>query len=149
MLTITVQPLSQHDPPPCTLYYLANNGCKHGTECRFGHDYQLSEDDYDIVRNAARKVPCPSANRGLGVLLCFSDAFLISAYLGDICIFGEQCCYGHSCPFASKCHYMRHGKCKFAGRESLNTSLGPIQCLFRRTNSQHARRTHNVTLLRA
>jgi len=90
-------PLSAHDPPPCTLFYLAANGCKHGADCRFGHDYILDADDYDALQRNAKKVPCPMANRG------------------EVCLFGDGCCYGHSCPFRSRCMYAKQGKCKFSG----------------------------------
>lgn len=94
------QALSQHNPPPCTLFYLAANGCKHGAECRFGHDYILDDEDYELLRKNARKVPCPAANRG------------------EYCVFGDDCCYGHFCPQQNTpvgCLYFRRGKCKFAG----------------------------------
>ncbi|KAH8113331.1 hypothetical protein DFH11DRAFT_1510555 [Phellopilus nigrolimitatus] len=90
-------PLSQHDPPPCTLFYLATNGCKHGPDCRFGHDYILDDEDFELMRLNARRVPCPSANRG------------------ETCVFGDDCCYGHTCPFENRCHFFKQGKCKFAG----------------------------------
>lgn len=62
------KPLNQHKPPPCTLFYLAANGCKHGPDCRFGHDYILDDDDYEALRLNAKKVPCPAVNRGLCTL---------------------------------------------------------------------------------
>ncbi|EJD00943.1 uncharacterized protein FOMMEDRAFT_141705 [Fomitiporia mediterranea MF3/22] len=90
-------PLSQHNPPPCTLFYLAANGCKHGPDCRFGHEYILDDEDYDMLRANAKKVPCPAVNRG------------------EPCVFGANCCYGHTCPFLTRCHYFRQSKCKFQG----------------------------------
>ncbi|KAL5488265.1 hypothetical protein ACEPAI_6373 [Sanghuangporus weigelae] len=90
-------PLSQHNPPPCTLFYLAANGCKHGPDCRFGHDYILDDDDFEALRLNAKKVPCPAVNRG------------------ESCVFGTSCCYGHTCPFLTRCHYFKQGKCKFQG----------------------------------
>ncbi|THH05018.1 hypothetical protein EW145_g5107 [Phellinidium pouzarii] len=92
-------PLSQNDPPPCTLFYLAANGCKHGPDCRFGHDYVLDDEDYELLRLNAKKVPCPALNRG------------------DTCIFGNDCCYGHTCPYLGRCHYFKQSKCKFSGGE--------------------------------
>ncbi|KAI5116546.1 hypothetical protein M0805_004328 [Coniferiporia weirii] len=102
-------PLSQHEPPPCTLFYLASNGCKHGPDCRFGHDYVLDDDDYELLRLNAKKVPCPAANRG------------------EACVFGDDCCYGHTCPFLTRCHYFKQNKCKFAGGKVVHTSIN-ITC---------------------
>ncbi|KLO07519.1 hypothetical protein SCHPADRAFT_932400 [Schizopora paradoxa] len=90
-------PLHAHDPPPCNLFYLAANGCKHGADCRFGHEYILDADDYVTLQRNAKKIPCPIANRG------------------EACLFGDGCCYGHSCPFRSRCMYAKQGKCKFSG----------------------------------
>ncbi|RXW24639.1 hypothetical protein EST38_g1212 [Candolleomyces aberdarensis] len=90
-------PLSKQKPPPCTLFYLAN--CKHGAECRYGHDYQLLAEHYDEIRDNARKAPCPAANKG------------------EICLWGKDCCYGHKCPQATKCYFLKLGKCKFQGRD--------------------------------
>jgi hypothetical protein len=55
------QPLSKHKPPPCTLFYLAN--CKHGVDCKYGHDYILEDDHYETIRENAKKAPCPAKNR--------------------------------------------------------------------------------------
>lgn len=88
-------PLSKHNPPPCTLFYLAS--CKHGTDCKYGHDYILEDDHYETIRENARKGPCPAINRN------------------EVCPWGETCCYGHVCHLGSKCHYRVIGKCKFVG----------------------------------
>ncbi|TDL29239.1 hypothetical protein BD410DRAFT_779576 [Rickenella mellea] len=88
-------PLNRHDPPPCTLFYLAANGCKFGTECRYGHDYELVDDDYEILQKNAKKYPCPALNRG------------------DMCVFGEDCCYGHTCPMGTMCRFQKLGQCHF------------------------------------
>jgi hypothetical protein len=55
------QPLSKHKPPPCTLFYLAN--CKHGADCKYGHDYILEDEHYETIRENAKKAPCPAKNR--------------------------------------------------------------------------------------
>jgi hypothetical protein len=49
-------------PPPCTLFYLSN--CKHGAECKYGHDYLLEPEHYNEIRQSAKKSPCPSRNKG-------------------------------------------------------------------------------------
>ena len=49
-------------PPPCTLFYLSN--CKHGAECKYGHDYLLQPEHYAEIRVSAKKSPCPSRNKG-------------------------------------------------------------------------------------
>jgi hypothetical protein len=87
--------LSKHKPPPCTLFYLAN--CKHGADCKYGHDYILQDEHYGIIRDNAKKAPCPAKNRN------------------EVCTFGDNCCYGHICPLTTKCHFLKEGRCKFRG----------------------------------
>ena len=53
---------SPDNPPPCTLFYLAN--CKFGSECQYGHDYLLSEDDYESIRTNAKSNPCTAIMKG-------------------------------------------------------------------------------------
>ena len=53
---------SPDTPPPCTLFYLAN--CKFGSECQYGHDYVLSEDDYESIRANAKNNPCTAIMKG-------------------------------------------------------------------------------------
>ena len=53
---------SPDNPPPCTLFYLAN--CKFGSECQYGHDYLLSEDDYESIRSNAKNNPCTAILKG-------------------------------------------------------------------------------------
>ncbi|KAG6903385.1 hypothetical protein C0995_013138 [Termitomyces sp. Mi166 len=54
--------LSKHKPPPCTLFYLAN--CKHGADCKYGHDYLLEAEHFNEIRLNAKKAPCPAINKG-------------------------------------------------------------------------------------
>ncbi|KAG6880451.1 hypothetical protein C0992_000053 [Termitomyces sp. T32_za158] len=49
-------------PPPCTLFYLAN--CKHGANCKYGHDYLLEAEHFNEIRLNAKKAPCPAINKG-------------------------------------------------------------------------------------
>jgi len=49
-------------PPPCTLFYLSN--CKHGADCKYGHDYLLNEDHIEEIKQNAKKSPCPAINKG-------------------------------------------------------------------------------------
>ncbi|KAF5388138.1 hypothetical protein D9615_000264 [Tricholomella constricta] len=56
-------PLTKHKPPPCTLFYLAN--CKHGADCKYGHDYILDAEHFTEIRSNAKKAPCPAINKDL------------------------------------------------------------------------------------
>ncbi|KAF9055081.1 hypothetical protein BDZ89DRAFT_1106957 [Hymenopellis radicata] len=87
--------LSKQKPPPCTLFYLAS--CKHGSDCKYAHDYLLDEDHYREIRTNAKKAPCPYVNKG------------------ETCIWAEDCCYGHTCPSLGSCYFLKKGKCKFVG----------------------------------
>jgi hypothetical protein len=87
-------PVARHVPPPCTLFYLA--ACKHGDECKYGHDYVLNEENREEIRRNAKNAPCPTISRG------------------ESCVWGERCCYGHTCPNTTKCHFLKQGRCKFA-----------------------------------
>ncbi|KAK7061599.1 hypothetical protein R3P38DRAFT_2495455 [Favolaschia claudopus] len=80
--------------PPCSLFYLAN--CKHGTKCKYAHDYDLTEDHLQEMRTNSRLGPCPLLNRG------------------EICLW-DDCIYGHSCPQSTRCPFHRLGICKFKG----------------------------------
>ncbi|KAF8803670.1 hypothetical protein BYT27DRAFT_7194995 [Phlegmacium glaucopus] len=88
-------PLSKHNPPPCTLFYLSN--CKHGVDCKYGHNYLLQPEHFAEIRVSAKKSPCPSRNKG------------------EVCAWGDDCCYGHNCPLTTKCHFLKQGRCKFVG----------------------------------
>lgn len=56
-------------PPPCNYFYLLN--CKHGERCRYGHDYDMSQEHVDELRVNAKKWPCPYLNTGKHVqILC-------------------------------------------------------------------------------
>jgi len=90
--------LSKQKPPPCTLFYLADN-CKHGSDCRYAHNYILEAEHYDEMKLNARKSPCPAVNKN------------------EICTWGDSCCYGHTCPLVTKCHFLKMGKCKFVGAD--------------------------------
>lgn len=90
-------PLSKQNPPPCTLFYLAS--CRHGSDCKYGHDYLLDADHYETMRQNAKKAPCPSVNKG------------------ETCTWGEQCCYGHVCPLTTSCYFYKQGRCKFVGAD--------------------------------
>ncbi|GLB33667.1 putative zinc finger protein [Lyophyllum shimeji] len=90
-------PLSKHKPPPCTLFYLAN--CKHGADCKYGHDYLLDAEHFAEIRMNAKKAPCPAINKG------------------EPCLWGDGCCYGHYCSLSTKCHFFKQGRCKFVGAD--------------------------------
>jgi len=97
-------PLSKHKPPPCTLFYLSN--CKHGAECKYGHNYLLQPEHFTEIRVSAKKSPCPSRNKG------------------EVCLWGDDCCYGHSCPLTTKCHFLKQGRCKFVGADMHKEETG-------------------------
>jgi len=88
-------PIWKHTPPPCTLFYLAN--CKFGSECQYGHDYVLSEDDYESIRVNAKNNPCTAILKG------------------EECPWGSKCVYGHVCPSTPRCPRHAIRKCKFSG----------------------------------
>ncbi|KAF9534146.1 hypothetical protein CPB83DRAFT_803828 [Crepidotus variabilis] len=90
-------PLSKHNPPPCTLFYLSN--CKHGSECKYAHDYILQPEHFQEIRVNAKKSPCPSRNKG------------------ELCVWGDDCCYGHFCAQTRKCHFFKQNRCKFVGAD--------------------------------
>ncbi|KAH8106088.1 hypothetical protein BXZ70DRAFT_415569 [Cristinia sonorae] len=87
--------LSKQTPPPCNIFYLTNGQCKFKDSCAFAHDYLLTADQLDEVREFAKKSPCATMIRG------------------DMCTYGEQCCYGHKCPMLGKCFFFKMGTCKF------------------------------------
>jgi len=86
-------PLSKHNPAPCTLFYLQQ--CRHGSDCRYAHDYILEDEDYQELSENAKKTPCKVANEG------------------GICSWGDDCVYGHVCPQGPTCYFLKLGKCKF------------------------------------
>lgn len=112
------------NPAPCTLFYLAQ--CRHESDCKYAHDYILEEEDYQELKENARKTPCRVTNEGLLSSIrsfpCFSSVFV-----GEICTFGDACVYGHVCPQGTTCYYLKLGICKFqAGWYSImswNSSL--------------------------
>ncbi|KAF7352911.1 hypothetical protein MVEN_01258400 [Mycena venus] len=87
--------LSKQKPPPCTLFYLST--CKHGSKCKYAHDYLLTEEHFQEMRENARKGPCPMINRD------------------EDCTWGDACVYGHYCPSSTKCPFYKIGTCKFQG----------------------------------
>ncbi|THV07766.1 hypothetical protein K435DRAFT_642543, partial [Dendrothele bispora CBS 962.96] len=91
-------PLFKHKPAPCNLFYLVKN-CKNGLQCKFGHDYELTEKQIDEMKKNAKRSPCPAVNRG------------------KECSWGSDCCMSHFCPGLSKCYYLKQGRCKFVGRK--------------------------------
>ncbi|KAF8529289.1 hypothetical protein BU17DRAFT_36954, partial [Hysterangium stoloniferum] len=90
------------NPAPCNLFYLSN--CVKGSDCKYAHDYILEAEHYDILRENAKKSPCPAAN------------------LDSPCPWGDQCALGHKCPQGPQCYHRKIDKCWFKGSE-LNHSL--------------------------
>lgn len=55
--------MSADNPAPCTLFYLAQ--CRHGSDCKYGHDYLLEDEHYQELTVNAKKTPCKVTNEGL------------------------------------------------------------------------------------
>ncbi|PPQ77359.1 hypothetical protein CVT25_010941 [Psilocybe cyanescens] len=104
---------SVYKPPPCTLFYLST--CKHGVDCKYGHDYLLQPEHYAEIRANAKKSPCPSRNKGKQDISLLGSRYTDKYKLGDICLWGDDCCYGHHCPMTTKCHFFKQNRCKFQG----------------------------------
>lgn len=51
------------NPKPCTLHYITQT-CKFGSDCPYGHDYDLGLDQIEEIRGNAKRSPCVSVNRG-------------------------------------------------------------------------------------
>jgi len=89
--------ISKQQPPPCNFYYLAT--CKQGQKCQYSHDYLLTTEQMENLRQLAKRSPCMTVNRDL------------------VCPFGDNCCLGHYCPQGPNCSFLKHGKCKFTGMD--------------------------------
>ena len=50
-------------PPPCNFFYLSE--CKHGSKCRYGHNYILLTEHVEELRVNSKKWPCPYLNRSM------------------------------------------------------------------------------------
>lgn len=104
------------------MFYLSR--CKHGSQCKYAHDYLLEEEHYAEMKTNAKKAPCPSVNKGpqlmmFRIVTVADFRSMICIDPGELCTWGEDCCYGHTCPFTTKCHFFKLRKCKFIGGVSL------------------------------
>ncbi|TEB35594.1 hypothetical protein FA13DRAFT_1728438 [Coprinellus micaceus] len=90
--------MSKQVPPPCTKFYLTDF-CKFGGECTYSHDYVLQIDQFEEIKENAKKTPCMAINSN------------------NACIHGDNCCFGHKCPNGNTCYFLRQGKCYFKGRD--------------------------------
>ncbi|KAF9247164.1 hypothetical protein BU15DRAFT_58049 [Melanogaster broomeanus] len=52
--------IAAENPAPCTLFYLAE--CRHGSECKYGHDFILEAEHYEELRENAKKTPCKAGS---------------------------------------------------------------------------------------
>lgn len=113
---ITLIP-TKDKPPPCTLFYLAN--CKHGADCKYGHDYLLEAEHFNEIRlNAKRHHALLLIKVGFNDLVPWSiDRKTYGWIVGEVCVWGDDCCYGHYCSLSTKCHFFKQGRCKFVGGE--------------------------------
>jgi len=89
-------PLHKQCPPPCNEHYLMT--CSKGEgECKYSHDYVLSQEQLVVLASNAKKAPCNWLKNDIP------------------CPFGESCCWGHVCPNGSKCYHLSKGRCWFKG----------------------------------
>ncbi|TFL00699.1 hypothetical protein BDV98DRAFT_569434 [Pterulicium gracile] len=93
--------LNKQSPPPCTTFYLIGH-CPFQKGCKYGHNYELSEQHIAELRSIARMSPC---------------SFLIK---GNVCTKGGDCIYGHKCPRGRKCPFLKQGRCKFSAADMHN-----------------------------
>ncbi|KAG8923492.1 hypothetical protein FRC02_011110 [Tulasnella sp. 418] len=83
-------------PPPCNNYYITT--CKRGSNCPYGHDYLLTPEQLESLRETVKKtVPCPDVNAN------------------KPCLAGNTCPFAHSCPGGPNCWHLKQGKCRFKG----------------------------------
>ncbi|KAJ7276254.1 hypothetical protein B0H12DRAFT_10813 [Mycena haematopus] len=101
-------PLHKQNPPPCNEHYLMT--CSKGpVNCKYSHEYILTQDQLASLANNAKKAPCNWLKNGLQ------------------CPHGAQCCWGHVCPNGPNCFHLSKGatqKCWFKG-EAMHPALPP------------------------
>ncbi|KAJ6516036.1 hypothetical protein C8R45DRAFT_958530 [Mycena sanguinolenta] len=96
-------PLHKQNPPPCNEHYLMT--CSKGpVNCKYSHEYILTQDQLASLANNAKKAPCNWLKNGLQ------------------CPYGAQCCWGHVCPNGPNCFHLSKGKCWFKG-EAMHAAL--------------------------
>ncbi|KAF8579325.1 hypothetical protein K439DRAFT_1416318 [Ramaria rubella] len=95
--------LHKHSPPPCNLFYLSK--CAKGGDCKYSHDYILEAEHYEMLRENAKKSPCPAVN------------------IDSPCPFGDHCALGHKCPQGPQCFHRKLDKCWFKGSKSFKPYL--------------------------
>ncbi|KAM0746006.1 hypothetical protein T439DRAFT_384470 [Meredithblackwellia eburnea MCA 4105] len=83
--------LSKQNPPPCNLHYLSNDGCSR-SDCKYSHDYILTQKQLGQLKADAKKSPC------------------MDLLFGRPCE-NENCLSGHECPWGSECRY--GNECRF------------------------------------
>ncbi|KAF8211261.1 hypothetical protein K438DRAFT_1806988 [Mycena galopus ATCC 62051] len=97
-------PLHKQQPPPCNEFYLMT--CSKGpVNCKYSHEYLLTQDQLASLANNAKKAPCNWLKNGLQ------------------CPHGASCCWGHVCPNGPNCFHLSKGKCWFKG--AMHPPLSP------------------------
>ena len=103
------------NPSPCFQYYLLGQ-CH--SDCRYGHNYHLSEDQLVELRKACKKKVCPGLNRST---YNSPEKFYAehrpdySSALDDPCLLGEGCIYAHKSPQGSSNLKRKRSQCGFKG----------------------------------
>lgn len=89
------QPLSKQNPRPCNIHYLTGNCWLE--DCQYAHDYDLTDNQLEELRQYVKKAPCQFVNNG------------------EPCLRDDDCIYGHTCPRGPTCTYVKVKKCIFKG----------------------------------
>ena len=80
-------------PRACNDFYLTKRGCR-TDDCAYGHDYDLSPDQINVLRDYVKQHPCIQMNKGL---VCKN----------------AECPSAHQCPKGPSCNWHKQGNCKF------------------------------------
>ncbi|KAH7343721.1 hypothetical protein B0J17DRAFT_188440 [Rhizoctonia solani] len=87
----TSKPLHKQIPSICNYHVLSIRGCRNGPDCPHAHDYVLTEDQKNNLRDYMLTVPCDH---------------------GEQCI-NEACILGHRCPSGRGCMRFQKNMCRF------------------------------------
>lgn len=85
------KPLYKQTPSICNYHVLSFRGCRNGSNCPHAHDYALTDQQKESLREYMLTVPCDH---------------------GDQCI-NEACILGHRCPGGRTCPRFQRGTCRF------------------------------------
>ncbi|KAH8830712.1 hypothetical protein DL96DRAFT_964523 [Flagelloscypha sp. PMI_526] len=83
-------PLHKQAPPPCNEFYLMS--CSKGPgQCKYSHEYKLTQDQLASLAQNAKKAPCNFLKNNMH------------------CPHGDSCCWGHVCPNGPGCYHKSKG----------------------------------------